>query len=69
VRGQQTRFVVVVHPEDLYTVVALAGDRLIVSDETGDAVLELGSNDSPITYYVDRERQIVRTTEQNELAA
>lgn len=68
VRSKQTRFIVVVYPDDLYTVVALAGDLLIVSDETGEAMLELGS-DSPIFYSIDRERQVVRELEQDELAA
>ena len=68
VRGQQTRFVVVVYPEDLYTVVALAGDMLIVSDETGDAMLELGSA-APIFYSINCEHEIIRTLEQDELAA
>jgi hypothetical protein len=68
VRGLQTRLIVVVHPEDLYTVVALAGDLLIVSDETGDAMLALGS-DAPIFYSINREHEIVRTLEQDELAA
>jgi hypothetical protein len=68
VRSLQTRFVVAVYPEDLYTVVALAGDLLILSDESGEAMLDLGS-DSPVFYSINRERQIVRIFEQRELAA
>jgi hypothetical protein len=69
VRGQQTRFIVVVHAEDLYTVVALIGDLLIVADENGQAMLELGEEESPIVCEVGQGRQIVRLLEQPELAA
>jgi hypothetical protein len=46
VRRDETRALVVLPPEYLFTVVALAGDLLIVADETGDAMVELDDADS-----------------------
>ncbi len=61
VRPEITRLVVVTRPAHLSTVVALAGDMLILSDESGDAVLQLAPAD-PTLYFVDDHRQIVNIT-------
>ncbi len=58
VRPEITRLVVVTRPAHLSTVVALAGDMLILSDESGDAVLQLAPAD-PTLYFVGDHRQIM----------
>jgi hypothetical protein len=58
--SQQTRVLVVVRMEDLSTVVALAGDLLILADEAGDAMLELGVEDDPVVYELGVNRVVLR---------
>jgi len=58
VRSEITRLVVVTRPEHLPTVVALIGDMLILSDLTGDAVLQLAP-ERPRLYFIDAHRAIL----------
>jgi len=60
VRPKITRAVVVTCPEDLSTVVALAGDAQILSDETGESMLQLAP-DTSMLYLVDADRQVTST--------
>jgi hypothetical protein len=58
VRPQITRAVVVTRPDHLSTVVALGGDMLILSDVTGDVVVQLATED-PMLYMLDDHRRVL----------
>jgi hypothetical protein len=63
VRREPTRLLVVTRPEHLSTVVALEGDMLIVSDEIGDVMLDLGATDSIFVYELGSQRNVIRSFE------
>jgi hypothetical protein len=50
VRGEPTRLLVVTRSEHLSTVVALGGDLPIVTDETGEAMLDLWAGERPVIF-------------------
>ncbi len=65
VRPEITRLVVVTPPEHLSTVVALAGDLMILCDNTGEAMLRLAP-EHPILYMLDGSRGILNIIDAEE---
>jgi peroxiredoxin len=59
VREFETRVLVVTRPEHLPTVVNLAGDFLVLSDQDGRTMAELGSVGAPVIYILDKLREVV----------